>query len=242
MNVIDVDAFVADGFAKVEAVVPREVGDAARALLWQRIGLSPDDPSGWRQPVVWTADLTGEGPFGQIMGSARLRAALDAVAGAGGWVPRGSLGNIPVRFPRVPPADDRGWHIDASTARPDGTFGASGRPQALLLLVLLSDVGPDDAPTRVRAGSQRDVAPLLDERVLDVMRLGPLFDGAGRDRPVALATGVPGDAYVVHPFTVHAAQEHRGGEPRFMAQMPVFLTRPLAPGDGTPLGRAAGFS
>ncbi|MBF8194362.1 mitomycin antibiotics/polyketide fumonisin biosynthesis protein [Nonomuraea sp. K274] len=242
MDVVDVEAFVADGFAKVEAVVPRAVGDAARELLWARIGLSPDDPSGWTQPVVWTADLTGEGPFGEFMRSARLWAALDAVAGPGGWVPRGSVGNVPVRFPRVPPADDRGWHIDASTARPDGSYGVSGRPGTLLLLALFSQVGADDAPTRVRVGSQRDMAALLDERVQDPMRLGPLFDAAGGDRPVALATGAPGDMYVVHPFTVHAAQEHLGSEPRFMAQMPVFLTRPLAPGDGSPLGRAAGFS
>ncbi|MCK2215501.1 hypothetical protein MF672_017150 [Actinomadura sp. ATCC 31491] len=269
-DVIDVEAFVADGFAKVEAVVPREVGDAARALLWQRMGLSPDDPAGWTQPVVWTADFTGEGPFGQIVRSARLRAALDAVTGAApapasdaasdaasdpgpdlepgagpgvrGWVPLGSLGNIPVRFPQVPPAQDRGWHIDANTPRPDGTFGVSGRPHTLLLLVLLSQVGPQDAPTRIRAGSQRDMARLLDERVRDVMEMGPLFDDVGRERPVALATGSPGDVYVVHPFTVHAAQEHLGREPRFMSQAPVFLSRPLSPGDASPLARAAGYA
>ncbi|MBE3014323.1 hypothetical protein IL992_34885 [Microbispora sp. NEAU-D428] len=45
MAILDVDRFVADGFAKGEAVVPHQVGDAARELLWQRIGLSPDDPS-----------------------------------------------------------------------------------------------------------------------------------------------------------------------------------------------------
>jgi hypothetical protein len=241
MEVIDIDRFVADGFAKVEGVAPREAGDAARALLWQRIGLSPDDPSGWTQPVVWTSGLTGEGPFRQFMTSPRLHAALDAVAGRGGWLPLGSVGNIPVRFPRVPPADDRGWHVDANTQRPDGTWGVSGRPGTLLLLVLFSDVGPDDAPTRVRAGSQRDLAKLLDERVFDPMAAGPLFDEAGRDRPVALATGRPGDAYLLHPFTVHAAQEHLGTEPRFMAQMPVMLTKPPAPGDDTPLARACGW-
>ncbi|MEV4176821.1 phytanoyl-CoA dioxygenase family protein [Nonomuraea sp. NPDC049709] len=238
MGIIDVEQFVADGFAKVEQIVPREVGDAARALLWQRIGLSPDDPAGWTQPVVWTADLTGEGPFGQFMASPRLHAALDAVAGPGGWARRGSVGNIPVRFPRVPPADDRGWHVDSNTMRPDGTWGVSNRPATLLLLVLFSEVGPDDAPTRVRAGSQRDLAKVLDEQVLDPMQMGPLFDATGEDRPVALATGSPGDAFVVHPFTVHAAQEHLGTEPRFMAQMPFMLTEPLSPGQGTPLARA----
>ncbi|MFC4112544.1 mitomycin antibiotics/polyketide fumonisin biosynthesis protein [Nonomuraea zeae] len=255
MHVIDIDRFIADGFAKVEAVVPREVGDAARALLWQRIGLSPQDPSAWTQPVVWTADMTGEGPFGQIMAAERLHAALDLVTGPGGWQPRRALGNIPVRFPRVPPADDRGWHIDASTPRSDGTWGVSSRPHALLLLVLLSDVGPDDAPTRVRAGSQRDMAAALadpqsltgeapagegpDAQVLDPMAIGLRFEQVGADRPEALVTGRPGDVYIAHPFLVHAAQEHRGTEPRFMAQMPLFLARPFDPAGDTPLARAA---
>jgi hypothetical protein len=230
--------FVADGFVKIEGVVPRTVGDEARALLWRQIGLSPDDPSGWIKPVVWAADLTGEGPFGQIMSSPRLSAALDAVAGPGGWVPRGVVGNIPIRFPNVAPADDRGWHIDSNTMRPDGGWGVSGRPQTLLLLILLSDVGPHDAPTRIRAGSQRDVVKILDERVLESIEAGPLVDQASRERPLAHATGVPGDVYVVHPFTVHAAQEHLGSEPRFMAQLPLMLTEALAPGAGSALGQA----
>ncbi|MFI7611284.1 phytanoyl-CoA dioxygenase family protein [Nonomuraea terrae] len=241
MNVVDVDQFVTDGFAKVEGVVPREVGDAARALLWQRIGLSPDDPSRWTQPVVWTADLTGEGPFGEFMRSPRLRAALDAIAGPSRWIPRGAAGNIPVRFPRVPPAEDRGWHIDANTERPDGSWGVSGRPGTFLLLIIFSDVGPDDAPTRVRVGSHRDVAGVLDEKAIDPMEAGPLVDDASQGRPLAFATGRPGDAYVLHPFTVHAAQEHLGTEPRFMAQMPVPLTERLSPGAGTPLARAVGW-
>ncbi|GLX10313.1 hypothetical protein [Microbispora sp. NBRC 16548] len=55
MTILDVDRFVADGFAKVEAVVPREAGDATRELLRRRSGLSPDDPSDWTQPVVRAA-------------------------------------------------------------------------------------------------------------------------------------------------------------------------------------------
>ncbi|NUR82673.1 MAG: mitomycin antibiotics/polyketide fumonisin biosynthesis protein [Nonomuraea sp.] len=235
---MDVDRFIEEGFAKVEEAVPREIGDAARALLWQRIGLSPDDPSGWRQPVVWTADLTGEGPFAEFTSSPRLHRALDAVAGPRGWKPRRGIGNMPIRFPGVASADDRGWHIDANVALPDGSWAASGRPESLLLLVLLSEVGPDDAPTRIRVGSHRDAARVLGDRVLDPFEAGPLLDAATKDRPVAYATGRPGDMYLVHPLTVHAADEHRGTEPRFMAQTPVFLTAPVAPGEGNALSRA----
>ncbi|MFI6291076.1 phytanoyl-CoA dioxygenase family protein [Nonomuraea sp. NPDC050790] len=232
MDVIDVERFAADGFAKVEAVVEREVADAARMLLWEKIGLSPDDPASWREPVVWAMDDTGQGPFGQIMRSERLFAAFDAVAGAGGWAPRGALGMVPVRFPNLPPVEDRGWHIDLNTLGGDGTWGVSARSQTMLLLVLLSHVGPDDAPTRVRAGSHRDAFAALSPRAIGAEPVaatvaGPLVERASRERPVAYATGAPGDVYLLHPYTVHAADEHRGQVPRFMSQGPIMLKRPV---------------
>ena len=52
------------------------------------------------------------------------------------------------------------------------------------------------------------------------------------------ATGMPGDVYLLHPLTVHAADEHRGHTPRFMAQSPVVLTEPLTPESLSPLARA----
>lgn len=235
---VDAERFIADGFVKLARAVPRDVADSARELLWQQIGLSPLDPAAWRDPVIWACDLTGEGAFGQLITSPRLAGALDELCGAGGWVPRGQLGMVPVRFPRRPPASDRGWHVDASIRQPDGQYLCGGSPDTLLLLTLLSDVGPGDAPTRIRVGSHRDAATVLAGRTLTAIEAGPLVDAASAGRPVAYATGVPGDMYLVHPLTVHAADEHRGTEPRFMAQTPVSLTRPVSLGDESPLGRA----
>jgi len=228
--VLDVDAFVSGGFVKVERASPRTVADAARASLCRQLGVSPGDPASWSQPVIWASDLTGDGPFGELARSPRLAEALDAVCGVGGWTPRGSLGNIPVRFPVSPPADDRGWHIDLNTPQSDGSWAVSGRPHTVLLLTLLSEVTSDDAPTRIRAGSHRDVAAVLGEELLDAVTAGRLVDAASSDRPVVQATGSPGDMYLMHPFTVHAADEHRGRAARFMAQAPVMLTTPLTPG------------
>ncbi|OHU05771.1 MULTISPECIES: mitomycin antibiotics/polyketide fumonisin biosynthesis protein [Mycobacterium] len=229
VGVVDVDAFKRDGFVKIEQAVPPEIADAARDLLWRQIGLSPQDPASWTKPVMWAADLTGAGPFGQLARSVRLGEALDQLCGTGAWQPRGSLGNIPVRFPVDPPADDRGWHIDANTPLPGGQWAVSGRPHTVLVLTLLSAVGPDDAPTRLRVGSHRDVAGVLGPEPLDFIEAGALVDEASRDRPVAHATGRPGDMYVVHPFTAHAADVHRGSTPRFMAQGPVVLAENLGP-------------
>lgn len=234
---VDLAAFLSQGYVKVSAVVPRDVADEARAQLWRQLGLTPDEPGNWHEPVQWTADLTGAGPFGDIVRSPVLSAALDTVCGVGGWHPRGALGNIPVRFPVTPPADDRGWHVDANTPAPDGSWAVTGRPHTMLLLTLLSDIGPSDAPTRIRVGSHRDVARVLGPEPLELEQMGRLVAEVSADRPVAYATGAPGDAYLVHPFTVHAADEHRGSEPRFMAQSPVPLTVPVAPDSASPLGR-----
>lgn len=214
--------FVADGFVRLPRAVPRHVADAARAALWTRLGV-PADRAAWTEPVRWTADLTGEGPFGEICGSPSLAAALDHICGEGAWVRPGALGNIPVRFPVSPPADDRGWHVDLNTPLPDGSWAVSRRPHTVLLLTLLSEVTRDDAPTRIRAGSHRDAAAVLGDGHLDAVEAGTLVEEASRTRPVRYATGEPGDMYLVHPLTVHAADEHRGPTPRFMAQTPVLL-------------------
>jgi hypothetical protein len=238
---VDVHEFLTAGYVKVEGVVPCAVADLARAMLWERLGLAPDAPDEWTSPVMWVADHTGEGPFGELVRSPRVSSALDAICGAGGWKPRGALGNIPVRFPVSPPADDRGWHIDANTPLADGTWAVTGRPHTVLLLTLMSDVGADDAPTRVRVGSHRDVARALPgEAPLDLAEMGKAVDLASARRSVAHATGGPGDVYILHPFTVHAADRHRGGTPRFMAQSPVMLTSPVTP--ATPSSLACAFT
>ncbi|MGE2717095.1 phytanoyl-CoA dioxygenase family protein [Mycolicibacterium litorale] len=234
---VDVAAFERDGYLKIVQPELRAAADAARAQLWRQLGVSPDDPASWTQPVMWAADLTGSGPFAELAAAESLARALDALCGVGGWQPRGALGNIPVRFPVRPPADDRGWHIDLNTPLPDGGWAVSGRPHTLLLLTLLSDVGPDDAPTRIRRGSHHDVAAALDETPVDAIAAGEVGDRVSSARPVVKATGEAGDMYVVHPFTVHAADEHRGSTPRFMAQAPILLTAPLHPGGPSVLAR-----
>lgn len=70
---------------------------------------------------------------------------------------------------------------------------------------------------------------------LDPFVAGPIVDAASAGRPVHRATGEPGDMYLLHPFTVHAADEHRGHTLRFMAQAPIMLTSPVEPGAATPL-------
>lgn len=96
--------------------------------------------------------------------------------------------------------------------------------RALLMLFLLSDVGKQDAPTRIRAGSHRDIARMLAPHEGAGLSLGELAAGGFAEsahRQEVLATGSAGTVYLCHPFLVHAAQPHRGAAARFMGQPPL---------------------
>jgi ectoine hydroxylase-related dioxygenase (phytanoyl-CoA dioxygenase family) len=107
------------------------------------------------------------------------------------------------------------------------------------MLVLLSDIEPDDAPTRVRAGSHWDIAralvPFGDAGVAP-SGTAP-FVATTAHWPVELATGQAGDVYLCHPFLVHAAQAHRGKSPRFLGQPGVLLHEHYTPDDHHPVTR-----
>ncbi|WP_433468584.1 phytanoyl-CoA dioxygenase family protein [Spirillospora sp. CA-128828] len=232
---IDVDAFITDGFVRVEEAFPRELAERGREILWRDTGCDAGDRSTWTRPVVRLGDYPQE-PFRAAVNTPRLHAAFDTAVGKGAWLPRGSLGTFPVRFPSDEPPGDDGWHIDASFPGDDPSdfmkwrVNLASRGRALLMLFLFSDVGEDDAPTRIRVGSHLDVPPILEpegDAGLGMLDLAGKAVPASEHRPVAFATGRAGDVYLCHPFLVHAAQPHRGTEVKFMAQPPLLPSGPL---------------
>jgi hypothetical protein len=243
-----IDRFVEEGFVRLDEAFPRALADECRGLLWKQItamtGMAPEDPAGWTRPVV-RIDGRGDAPFQAAATTDRLHAALDQVVGAGGWVPRQGLGTFPIRFPHPDDPGDAGWHVEGSFADPaDPTryrLNLRTRGRALLMLFLFSEVGEQDAPTRVRVGSHLDVPPVLEpfgDAGAEFFELATRAVPASEHRPVALATGAPGDVYLVHPFLVHAAQPHHGTEPRFMAQPPLLPTGDLDLDAPTPVAAA----
>ncbi|MFJ5032637.1 phytanoyl-CoA dioxygenase family protein [Streptomyces sp. NPDC088560] len=218
---------------KIEGAVPADVAEAGARLLWRETGYDPHNPGTWQEPVVRLGDMA-QGPFDAAVNSPVLHEAFDLLVGAGRWVPRHSLGGFPLRFPHPEEPDDAGWHIEGSYL-PEGErwyfANLRSRDRALLMLFLFSEVTEADAPTRIRVGSHLDVPALLTpygEAGASILELGPLLDRATEHRPLAHATGGPGDVYLCHPFLVHAAQPHHGTRPRFMAQPPLIPAVPCA--------------
>ncbi|MCP3801423.1 phytanoyl-CoA dioxygenase family protein [Allokutzneria sp. A3M-2-11 16] len=217
--------FRENGFVKIENAFPRELADAGREILWRDTGFDPDDRSTWTKPVVRLGDYAQE-PFRRAVNTPELHRAFDELVGPGRWLPRGSLGTFPVRFPHPDEPGDDGWHAEASfyTATGQMRLNHRSKGRALLMLFLFSDVGEDDAPTRIRVGSHLDVPKVLEpygEEGAEFFEVSPHIDKATAHRPVTFATGRAGDVYLCHPFLVHAAQPHRGTTPKFMAQPPL---------------------
>jgi len=151
------------------------------------------------------------------------------LSGKGNWLPRVTLGSFPIRFPCKKPATDTGWHVDASFPGEDANnyfewrVNIYSKGRALLMLFLFSDVSEQDAPTVIRVGSHSDVAKILEpegEKGLSFMELAQRLDTLPKHEK-ALATGKAGTVYLCHPFIVHAAQDHHGTTPKFMAQPPL---------------------
>ncbi len=231
-----VDRFVNEGFVRLPGAFPRELAAECRALLSERTGLDLSAPTTWIRPLVRIPTCSDE-PFRRVMTAPRLHAAFDQLVGAGRWARRSSVGTFPIRFPHPDDPGDTGWHVEGSF-RPECSVwpwvNLRSRGRALLLLFLFSDVGPDDAPTRMKVGSHLDVPPILapmGEDGMSGLSLARALERAGLldspRRPTALATGSAGDVYLCHPFLVHAAQRHRGSTPRFLGQPCLESSAPL---------------
>lgn len=224
--------FLNNGFVRIDGAFPRALADECRDILWHDTGCDPHLRSTWTRPVVRLGDYAHE-PFVRAANTPLLHAAFDQLVGSGRWLPRTSLGTFPVRFPSKELPADEGWHVDASFPGSDENdflsyrINISSRGRALLMLFLFSDVGENDAPTRISVGSHLAVAKILAPAGEKGLSFIELANALCLNGPQSLATGDAGTVYLCHPFLAHAAQPHRGTAPKFMAQPPLYPRAPL---------------
>ena len=242
----EVESFILRGFVPLREAFPRALAERCRERLWEQLDVARADPSSWTKPVIRLGGQSAP-PFCEAANTPRLRGAFDQLIGAGRWVAHPFLsGTVVVRFPVGGDPGDAGWHIDGSFAK-NGSWWVNLRSdgRALLMLFLFSDVGADDAPTRIRIGSHLDVPAVLapaGEAGLWYDDVVPRLPPTAHERALAHATGIAGDVYLCHPFLVHAADRHRGRGARFLGQPGVLWAAPLdlsRPEDGgSPVDRA----
>jgi hypothetical protein len=223
---MDVEQFMRDGYVVVRGAFSVSVAAACRDVIWDHLAshdVERDDRRTWTKPAI-RIDCPNGGPFAEAGSSPALRSAYDLLIGAGRWTPRAGVGGtVPVRFPSEECPGDVGYHIEGSWWN-GSSYRANvrSRGRGLLQMFLFSDVGPDDAPTRLLLGSHLFVPPVLAPAGEDGMDGGDvptLLRPSVLCRQAVSAVGQAGDVYLCHPFAVHTATwPHRGTEPRMMAQ------------------------
>jgi hypothetical protein len=230
--------FIHDGFVKIQGAFPRELADKSRSILWRDTGCDEADPTTWTKPVI-RLGMYEQAPFTRAANMPVLHKAFDQLVGPGRWQPRSDLGTFPIRFPSPDDPGDAGWHVDSSFPPDLGDtndflnwrVNVFSKGRALLMLFLFSDVGETDAPTRIRVRSHLDVARILAPAGDNGLSARDLAAAEGFAETAArrevLATGDAGTVYLCHPFLVHAAQQHRGSRPRFLAQPPLVPAGPF---------------
>lgn len=230
----EIEQFILDGFVRMDKAFSQETAGAVLDILWKGLPFDRSDPSTWTEPVV-RLGMYSQQPFIHSINSRNLYSAFDQLVGEGKWIPCQSVGIFPIRFPSAQQANDTGKHVDASFPGNDPSnyfewrVNVKSKGRALLMLILYSDVGENDAPTVIYKGSHRDVAGLLykeGDYGLSFMELADRLDELP-NREEVYATGKAGTVYLCHPFLVHSAQAHQGKTPKFMAQPPLLLRSEL---------------
>jgi hypothetical protein len=231
----EIEQFIFSGFVRIDNAFSQELADAALDILWNDLPCNRSNPFTWTEPVI-RLGMYSQQPFIESLNTQKLNLAFNQLIGEGKWIPCQSVGTFPVRFPSGQQPNDTGKHVDASFPGNDpGNFfewrvNVKSKGRALLMLVLYSDVGENDAPTVIYEGSHIDVARLLSQEGdlgLSFMELASKLDGLPKRKEV-YATGNAGTVYLCHPFLVHSAQSHRGITPKFMAQPPLLLRDELS--------------
>lgn len=228
------EQFILNGYIKIENAFSKQLADTIVTRLWKDIPAECDNRESWAQPVI-RLGMYSEPPFIEAANTAVLHDAFNHLLGEDYWQPCRSMGSFVIRFPSAVNPVDTGWHVDTSFPSDDPSdymqwrSNLRSKGRGLLMLFLFSDVGEDDAPTRIRTGSHLDVARLLHpfgEKGLSTLEIAAELDYLPKRQEI-LATGSAGTVYLCHPFLVHAAQPHFGSEPRFLAQPPLFLKKEL---------------
>jgi hypothetical protein len=243
----EIEQFERDGYVAVRGAVDPDVTAACRAAIWEALasqGVTRDQAT-WTRPVV-RVPCPESGPFDAAGTAPALRSAYDALIGPGRWAGRrGVGGSVPVRFPSEEYPGDVGWHIEGSY-EVNGGYWANVRSRArgLLALILFSDVGEDDAPTRMAIGSHLAMPSILEPAGETGMSGDESISHVRPSvmcRTVVHAVGRAGDVFLCHPFIVHTATwPHRGTTPRMMAQPGIYVEDGFAidGSDASPVARA----
>jgi hypothetical protein len=244
-------AFERTGLLSLPGLYPRAEAERMADALWADLGgrfdVRRDDPTTWTviRPMHFQA-VVGAGAFAALDTPA-LAALSDQILGPDRWERPHHWGGPLVTFPAAELGDGRaGWHFD---------LPGPGRPwpfPVLRLFVFLEPSGPGGGGTLCIAGSAAlaarvapspvpskklrqkvnarypEIAALYRITAHEVVAMaGRPFAVDGVDLEVVQLTGEPGDAWIMHPLTLHGGSANTADGPRMMLAESI-LAKPRA--------------
>ncbi|MFW5814946.1 MAG: phytanoyl-CoA dioxygenase family protein [Spirochaetota bacterium] len=234
--------FIEKGYVRVPGCVDRDFARSWTDEAYERLGYDPDDPSTWREEIVWM-DRNNIAPIGEI--SPKAWGALCDVVGGEQRIDdrvmeieskhfttinsREWSDAFVVNFrrgadePWLPPSPTSGgWHKDGSFFR----HFLDSREQGLLTIVYWSDVVHKGGGTFIAPDSIRHVARYLADHPEGVNG-NTCAELIEQCEEFVEVTGEVGDYILLHPYMLHASSNNHSGNVRFMTNPPVVLREPL---------------
>jgi hypothetical protein len=222
--------FVARGFIKLENCFSRDAAASLTGTMFQRLGYDPNDRSTWTKgrvhmPTLNSVEIKTFAPSAWDA-MCQLCGGEDRVQQPARWGD-GFIVNLNdgAAQPWQPPSPDvKGWHKDG-----DFFMHFLDSPeQALLTIVLWSDVGEQGGGTFLACDSVPKVARFLAENTAGVHPYGFPKGGFVQDCvDFAEATGAVGDVYLMHPYMVHSSSFNHSQTVRVITNPPIALKEPM---------------
>jgi hypothetical protein len=240
-----VQSFLDKGYLVVKNSLDTSVAERWIDEAYERLGYKKDAPSTWEKDIIWM-DHKNQMPIRKLAPRA-WDALLDVVGGedrletqvmrlneSGHFTSINSFmwsDAFIVNFhrgadqPWQPPSPQvKGWHKDGSYFR----HYIDSREQALLTIVLWSDVLHQGGATFIAPDSVRVVARYLYEHPEGVdphdFDFQELISHCTQFEEV---TGQAGDFIILHPYMLHASSQNVLRKPRFMSNPPIVLKEPM---------------
>jgi hypothetical protein len=239
-----VQSFLDNGYLIVRDCLDLDVAQRWTTQAYERLGYDPHDPATWAKDIVWMdhhqqrpvrelapkawdtllAVVGGEARLEtRVMGKPRTHfSSINSFAWSDAFIINFRRGADQLWQP--PSARVSGWHKDGSYFR----HFLDSPEQALLTIVLWSDMRHQGGGTFIAPDSVRVVARLLAEHP-EGLEPGEIDFQAlvGECRRFEELTGNAGDLIILHPFMLHASSQNVLGVPRFMTNPPIVLKEPL---------------
>jgi hypothetical protein len=239
-----IDQFIQLGYVRIDTAFSQDTAkrclDAVKQYMRTRKGVDLDNPTTFPKTNTDFANYClqdlfslGESPWREILTRKYSNALIQLLGPQMDWNEQTEIGWFPITYPGIDDSSRWKWRTDRGSWHIDGEFVhfADSPEQAILQLVLLTDIGSKQSGTAIIPGSHTSVAKLLHEHRSEGLHSSKLkqiirqkYSEENFEKgefQVLDACGSAGTIWLCHPFIVHATGLNVGNSVRVIANPPI---------------------